>query len=316
MDDAWGRPDMTGHGEAENPSERLVLVTGPSGSGRSTVLKALEDAGFEAIDNMPSSLVPRLVRAKLEQPLALGLDTRNRDFAVNALLTLVNDLAALAHISFDLLYLDCSEDVLIRRFSETRRRHPLRPSLPPSEGVALELRLLSALRARADILIDTSALGPHDLRAEIMRLFGPQDGTALGVQVESFSYKRGIPRGVDFVFDCRFLNNPHWQPELRKLDGRDPRVAEFVAKDPRHDPFFARLQSMIESLLPEFAAQGKPLVTVALGCTGGQHRSVAMAEKLANALARGPWRVSKHHREIERMAEMNGSVTAADRMKA
>jgi UPF0042 nucleotide-binding protein len=305
---------MTDQSAREPHSERLLLVTGPSGSGRSTVLKALEDAGFEAIDNMPSSLVPRLVRAKLERPLALGLDTRNRDFAVDSLLTLVNALADQEHISFDLLYLDCSEDALIRRFSETRRRHPLRPSLPPSEGVALELRLLSALRTRADILIDTSSLGPHDLRAEILRLFGPQDGTAMAVQVESFSYKRGIPRGVDFVFDCRFLNNPHWQPELRKLDGRDPRVAEFVANDPRHGPFFQSVQAMVESLLPEFASQGKPLVTIALGCTGGQHRSVAMAEKLANALARGPWRVSKRHREIERVAKVDGSTSVADRI--
>ncbi|MCC1480083.1 RNase adapter RapZ [Roseibaca sp. Y0-43] len=303
---------MTDQGAREQNAERLLLVTGPSGSGRSTVLKALEDAGFEAIDNMPSSLVPRLVRAKLERPLALGLDTRNRDFSVDSLLMLVNALADERHVSFDLLYLDCSEDALIRRFSETRRRHPLRPSLPPSEGVALELRLLAALRTRADILIDTSTLGPHDLRAEIMRLFGPQDGSAMGVQVESFSYKRGIPRGVDFVFDCRFLNNPHWQPELRKLDGRDAAVADFVASDPRHDPFFQHVHALVESLLPEFASQGKPLVTIALGCTGGQHRSVAMAEKLANALARGPWRVSKRHREIERVTGVDGPVS--DRM--
>ena len=173
--------------------------------------------------------------------------------------------------------------------------------------MALELRLLSALRTRADILIDTSALGPHDLRAEIMRLFGPQDGTAMGVQVESFSYKRGIPRGVDFVFDCRFLNNPHWQPELRKLDGRDPRVAQFIASDPRHDPFFQRLQSMAESVLPKFALQGKPLVTIALGCTGGQHRSVAMAEITAAHLAESGWRVSKRHREMDLRSAARGS---------
>ncbi|CUX80366.1 MAG: ATP-binding protein ManX [Roseibaca calidilacus] len=283
---------------------RLVLVTGPSGSGRSTALKALEDIGFEAIDNMPSSLVPRLVRARLERPLALGLDTRNRDFSVNALLRLVEELASLPDTVFDLLYLDCAEDVLIRRFAETRRRHPLRPDLPPADGIALEARLLEAVRSRADMLVDTSALSPHDLRAEIVQLFAPQGRGAMGVQVQSFSYKRGIPRGVDMVFDCRFLNNPHWQPDLRRLDGRHPAVAEFIMQDSRAQPYFEKIHAMVDSLLPEFAKEGKPLVMLALGCTGGQHRSVAMAEKLANALARGPWRVSKRHRELERKAGM------------
>jgi len=283
---------------------RLVLVTGPSGSGRSTALKALEDIGFEAIDNMPSSLVPRLVRARLERPLALGLDTRNRDFSVNALLRLVEELASLPDTVFDLLYLDCAEDVLIRRFAETRRRHPLRPDLPPADGIALETRLLEAVRSRADMLVDTSALSPHDLRAEIVQLFAPQGRGAMGVQVQSFSYKRGIPRGVDMVFDCRFLNNPHWQPDLRRLDGRHPAVAEFIMQDSRAQPYFEKIHAMVDSLLPEFAKEGKPLVMLALGCTGGQHRSVAMAEKLANALARGPWRVSKRHRELERKAGM------------
>lgn len=306
---------MTGQDVREQTPQRLVLVTGPSGSGRSTALKALEDVGFEAIDNMPSSLVPRLVRAELERPLALGIDTRNRDFSVDALLILVNTLASLDNISFDLLYLDCSDDALIRRFSETRRRHPLRPELPPADGVAFELRLLSVVRARADMLLDTTSLSPHDLRAEIARLFAPQSDGSLVVQIESFSYKRGIPRGVDMVFDCRFLNNPHWQADLRRLDGRDPRIARFIVDDPRFAPFFAKIHALVESLLPEFAAQGKPVVTVALGCTGGQHRSVAMAEKLANTLARGRWRVSKRHREIERMAAVFAPATGSDRVK-
>lgn len=296
---------MTGHSSEMAATARLVLVTGPSGSGRSTALKALEDLGFEAIDNMPSSLVPRLVRATLERPLALGLDIRNRDFSVDALLSLVETLAALPDASFDLLYLDCSEDALVRRFSETRRRHPMRPDLPPAEGVALETRLLAAVRSRADMLIDTSALSPHDLRAEMVQRFAPEGRATMGVQVESFSYKRGIPRGADMVFDCRFLNNPHWQPDLRRFDGRDPKVAEFIMQDSRFEPYFKKLHALVESVLPEFAAQDKPLVMVALGCTGGQHRSVAMAEKLANRLARGPWRVSKRHRELERKAGMD-----------
>ena len=306
---------MTAQDVREQTPERLVLVTGPSGSGRSTALKALEDVGFEAIDNMPSSLVLRLVRAALERPLALGIDTRNRDFSVDALLILVKSLASLDHISFDLLYLDCSEDALIRRFSETRRRHPLRPELPPADGVAFELRLLSVIRARADILLDTTSLSPHDLRAEITRLFASQFDGSLSVLIESFSYKRGIPHGVDMVFDCRFLNNPHWQPDLRAFDGRDPRIAEFIVDDPRFAPFFEKIHDLVESLLPEFAAQGKPMVTIALGCTGGQHRSVALAEKLANRLARGRWQVSKSHREVERMAAVIAPATGSDRVE-
>lgn len=306
---------MTEHLEQECLPERLVLVTGPSGSGRTTALKALEDVGFEAIDNMPSSLVPRLVRAKLERPLALGLDSRNRDFAVDALLALVDTLSRRPDIDFDLLYLDCSEDALIRRFAETRRRHPLHPDLPPADGVALETRLLAAVCARADVLIDTSNLSPHDLRAEIARHFAPLGTNTMGVQVASFSYKRGIPRGVDMVFDCRFLNNPHWEPTLRQFDGRSSDVADFVVADPRFGPFFTKIHALVEGLLPEFAAQGRPLVTIALGCTGGQHRSVAVAEKLANTLAQGPWRVSKRHRELERMAGVDRPAHGSDRVE-
>ncbi len=282
--------------------DRLLLVTGPSGSGRSTALKALEDIGFEAIDNMPSSLVPRLVQDRLERPLALGVDTRNRDFSVNALLTLVEALSALPAVAFDLVFLDCSDAALIRRFSETRRRHPLSPERPPSEGIALEAQLLHPVRLRADVLIDTSALSPHDLRAEIVRLFDTAGADRLGVQVQSFSYKRGIPRGVDFVLDCRFLRNPHWDDGLRARDGRDAGVVDYIAADTNFAPFFDRVHALVESLLPAFADTGKPLVSIALGCTGGQHRSVAVAEKLAYALARSGWGVSKRHRELERGA--------------
>ena len=208
-------------------------------------------------------------------------------FSVNALLRLVEELASLPDTVFDLLYLDCAEDVLIRRFAETRRRHPLRPDLPPADGIALEARLLEAVRSRADMLVDTSALSPHDLRAEIVQLFAPQGRGAMGVQVQSFSYKRGIPRGVDMVFDCRFLNNPHWQPDLRRLDGRHPAVAEFIMQDSRAQPYFEKIHAMVDSLLPEFAKEGKPLVMLALGCTGGQHRSVAMAEKTGKCACTG-----------------------------
>lgn len=283
-------------------TERLILLTGPSGAGRSTALKALEDVGFEAIDNMPLSLVSRLIAAPLERPLALVLDARNRDFSVNALLDLVAELSVDPRLRFDLVYLDCPPAQLIRRYSETRRRHPLAPDSPAREGVELEARLLRPVQLRADVLVPTEDMTPHDLRAHMQALFGQPDQTGLRVHIESFSYRRGIPNGVDMVFDCRFLNNPHWEPALRALDGRDASVAAYVAQDDRFPPFFARIRDLVESLLPEYTQEGKTQLSVGLGCTGGQHRSVATAEKLAKALAEAGWPVSKRHRELERIA--------------
>lgn len=281
---------------------RLVLLTGPSGAGRSTALKALEDLGFEAIDNMPISLVSRLIERPLERPLALVLDPRNRDFSVNALLALVDELAASPRYDFDLVYLDCPVATLIRRYSETRRRHPLSPDREARVGIELEARLLRPVRLRADMLIETEAMTPHELRAQVQAQFATSEAGEMRVVVQSFSYRRGIPTGVDLVFDCRFLSNPHWQAELRARDGRDAAVAAFVTADPRFDDFFARVRDLIVSLLPEYAGEGKAQLSIGLGCTGGQHRSVAMAEKLANALAQAGWQVSKRHRELERIA--------------
>ena len=295
------------HSEGESPW-RLVLVTGPSGAGRSTALNALEDLGFEAIDNMPLSLVRPLLTAGLDRPLALVLDPRNRDFSVNGLLDLVADLAARPDITFDLVYLDCPVQVLIRRYSETRRRHPLSPDATAQVGIEVEARLLAPVRLRADILLETEGLSPHDLRAQVQALFSAPSDQPMRVQVESFSYKRGIPGGVDLVFDCRFLNNPHWQADLRALDGRDARVSDFVGADPNFDSFFAHVRSLVEFMLPVCTQEGKSQLTIGFGCTGGQHRSVATAEKLAKVLAQGQWQVSKRHRELERIAAQVASA--------
>ncbi len=282
--------------------DRLVLLTGPSGAGRSTALKALEDLGFEAIDNMPITLVSRLISQPLDRPLALVLDPRNRDFSVNGLLALVEEMASSPRFEFDLVYLDCPVRDLIQRYSETRRSHPLSQNGTPREGIELEARLLQPVRLRADVLIETGSMTPHDLRAHIRSLFGVSREDGLRVHVESFSYKRGIPAGVDLVFDCRFLNNPHWQPDLRAGDGRDQNVADFILADTRFAGFFDRVHDLVASLLPEYAQEGKAQLSIGFGCTGGQHRSVATAEKLSNALAQGGWRVSKRHRELERIA--------------
>lgn len=279
----------------------IVLVTGPSGAGRSTAINALEDLGFEVIDNLPLSLLPRLLEGPPpSRPLALGVDVRNRDFSTNALIETIDQLAGGSDQAAQVLYLDADEEVLVRRYSETRRRHPLAPAGPPLAGILREKDLLTPVRARADVLIETSDLSPHDLRAEIDRWFATGDGRQLGVTVHSFSYKRGLPRGMDIVIDCRFLRNPHWDENLRALDGRDASVDAYVAADDRFAEFFERVKGLIDLLLPAHTDEGKAHLSIGFGCTGGQHRSVAVAERLAAALAKDGWPVSKRHREMER----------------
>jgi UPF0042 nucleotide-binding protein len=281
----------------------LVFVTGPSGAGRTTTIRVLEDMGYEGIDNIPLSLVPRLVEgAPLGRPIALGLDVRNRDFNATALIELIDSLTRDPRVDLEVLYLDCAPSVLIQRFSETRRRHPLAPDETPAQGVEREIDLLAPIRVRADHLIDTTELTQHDLKAEITRRFDGQATGRLSVSVQSFSYKRGIPRGVDMIFDCRFLANPHWQPALRPLDGRDPAVERFVRADPRFAEFFRKVSELLLFLLPAHLDEGKAHLAIGFGCTGGQHRSVAMAEMIGSALAEAGWPVSKRHRELERKA--------------
>ncbi|MCV2889327.1 RNase adapter RapZ [Ruegeria aquimaris] len=280
---------------------QLVLVTGPSGAGRSTAIHVLEDLGFEAIDNLPMGLLLRLLDGPaLDRPLALGIDVRNRDFSSDGFLDLLKKLGAIDGLNVTTLYLDCSVEVLLRRFSETRRRHPMAQGASPEAGVARELDLLQPIRGVADTLIDTSMMNVHQLRAEVERWFAPSEGRQLAVSIESFSYKRGLPRSLDMVFDCRFLANPHWEPALRAADGRDPAVAAFVGADPQYGPFFDRVTDMLISLLPAFRSEGKAHLSVGFGCTGGQHRSVTLAEAVAKTLAEAGQQVSIRHREMER----------------
>ena len=292
---------MTQPLEDTGAAHRVILVTGPSGAGRSTAINVLEDMGFEAIDNLPLTLLPRLLDGPLGgRPLALGLDTRNRDFSTNALIETIDQLESWPGIVADLLFLDCRDDVLAHRFSATRRRHPLAPAESPDVGIAREQDLLGPIRARADILIDTSELTPHDLREELQRLLTPQTGTHLAVTVNSFSYKRGLPRGVDMVLDVRFLRNPYWEPGLRDGDGRDAAVAGYIRQDPRFAAFFSKVVELAQMLLPAYVDEGKAHFSIAFGCSGGQHRSVALAEMLGKALAEEGWQVSIRHRELER----------------
>lgn len=286
--------------KAEPGARPIVFVTGPSGAGRSSALNVLEDAGFEVVDNLPLRLIPALLDSPgQERPLALGIDPRNRDFSTTSVIDVLGRLTGVPGLAPELLYLDCSSDVLLRRFSETRRRHPLAPDDRPSEGIMREQEMLRPLRARADVLIDTSDLNVHQLRTEVVHWFAPEGQHHLSISVQSFSYKRGLPRSVDMIYDCRFLVNPYWQTELRSYNGTDATVAAYVKADPRFDAFAQQVLDLSLLLLPAYREEGKSHLSIAFGCTGGQHRSVVMAETHALRLAENGWQVSIRHRELD-----------------
>ncbi|MFK7836086.1 MAG: RNase adapter RapZ [Sulfitobacter sp.] len=283
---------------------RLVFVTGPSGAGRSSALNVLEDAGFEAIDNVPLRLLSALVDTPGEpRPIALGIDTRTRDFSTDAMMEMLGQFNLREDLSVELLYLDCAPDTLLRRFSETRRRHPMAEGGPPIIAITREQDLLRPLRARADVMIDTTNLNIHEMRTEVEQWFAPGGQHHLSISVQSFSYKRGLPRSVDMVYDCRFLRNPHWDAVLRTANGTDPRVQDYVSSDPLFAPFADQVFALSQLLLPAFRQEGKSNVSIAFGCTGGQHRSVTLAETHALRLAQEGWQVSIRHRELERRQE-------------
>lgn len=296
------------------PTERenqLLLITGPAGAGRSTAINILEDLGYEAIDNLPMHLLPRLLGGgPLDRPLAIGVDTRTRGFDVATLLKFIEDHSDVAPT---LVFLDSDENALLRRFMETRRRHPVAPSETPMVGIRREIELLQGLRERADILIDTSDLSPHDLKAEMGHMFSWEKSDSLAISVQSFSYKRGTPRGIDMIMDCRFLQNPHWQEDLRALNGKDKAVADYVKTDPLFAEFFDQLTAMCRLLLPAYQKEGKAYFAIGLGCSGGKHRSVCVTEALANLLAQDGWQVSIRHRELDRLAEATATLKGTTR---
>ncbi len=279
---------------------KLVLVTGPSGAGRSTAINALEDLGYEAIDNLPISLVSHVANPEvMQKPLAIGLDSRNRDFSTQWVLNLLSELALIENLQSELLFLTCEQKVLLLRYSETRRRHPLAPAETPLVGIEREFDLLAPIQAMANILIDTSAFTPHDLKSEVRKCFASKGVKRLAVSVHSFSYKRGLPNGVDTLIDCRFLNNPYWQPALRDQNGQIEAVQSYVKEDKRFELFFSKTLDLIKYLLPAYEAEGKSHFSIGFGCTGGRHRSVAVAELIREALAQSAWQVSIRHREME-----------------
>lgn len=297
MSDANGPQD-----EQESP---VILVTGLSGAGKTTALKALEDLGYEAVDNLPLSLLEPLLRLDVHERLAIGIDVRTRAFSTRRVLEAAKASAAMGR-AIRILYLDCSGPELIRRFSETRRRHPLAMERPAGDGIALERELLDGLRRIADVLIDTTGLSTNDLRRAVAARFGQPDARRLTLTLMSFGYARGIPRDADLVFDMRFLANPHWVPELRLGTGLDAPVRDHVMSDPAFQPAFDAMLGLLTLLMPGYAKEGRAYLTVAFGCTGGRHRSVAVAQAAGEALAGKGWSNRIVHRDIA-----NGSPDGA-----
>jgi UPF0042 nucleotide-binding protein len=292
---------MTTPADPTRPPQRLLLVTGLSGAGKSTVLAVLEDLGWETIDNFPVRLLKRLVAMPDEArgPLAIGFDSRTRGFVPADIIALVKDLAAREDILLSFVFLDCAGSELERRFNETRRRHPMAAGRPVLEGIAAERELLEPLRRWAEIMIDTSAMTSNDLQGHIRQLFAPDsaDG-AMTLTLSSFGFARGMPPLADLVFDMRFLDNPHWVPTLRELTGQDAPVGEHIEKDPAFADAFARIRDLLVMLLPRYVAQGKPYVHVAFGCTGGRHRSVYTAERMAESLRAAGFSPTVRHRNL------------------
>jgi UPF0042 nucleotide-binding protein len=281
--------------------QRLLLVTGLSGAGKSTALRTLEDSGWEVVDNLPLALLDNLLATPPSRagarPLAIGVDTRTRGFDANRIVRHIKRLAKDHDYPVETLYLDCAGAELIRRYSETRRRHPLAPDRPATDGIAAERELMEPLRRWADHVVDTTDTDSNRLQQQIRTRFADA-GNAPTLGVMSFGFARGLPRNADLVFDMRFLRNPHWQPGLRELTGTDPRVAAHIAADEAYEGAMARIEDLLLTLLPRYEAEGKAYVTVAFGCTGGRHRSVHVAQRVAARLREAGFSPTLEHRDL------------------
>ena len=283
---------------APGNTRQVVVVTGLSGAGKNSLLHALEDLGFETVDNPPLDTLEALAR-QAERNLAVGVDARSRGFSADSVLEALASLRRVPELSPSLVYLGAEDHVLFRRYSETRRRHPLAQTGTVADGIALERQLTAPLAREADWLLDTSALPLPRLRHLVEQRFGA-DAPELSISLVSFSYAAGLPPTADLVFDARFLKNPHYDPALRPLSGLDSEVGRFIEQDNDFAVYFDKILNLVNFLLPRFVQEGKKYATICVGCTGGQHRSVYMVEKLYAALARAGWHTSVTHREAAR----------------
>lgn len=279
----------------------IVIVTGLSGAGKSTAIRAMEDAGYFCIDNLPVTLVPKLTEmlGSTEQSrLALGIDAREKQYLRQAPVV-IDEMRRAGH-DVEVLFFDAAEEALVRRFSETRRRHPLAPDRPVTEGIAAERLALADLRHLADQIIDTSTLTVHELKRMLLQRFSEEGFAQPSLSVVSFGYRYGVPPQADLVFDVRFLPNPYFVPDLRPLTGRDEKVARYVLEQAEAREFLDLLVGLCQFVIPRYQKEGKSYVTIAVGCTGGKHRSVALAHELARRLDAPPMRIQVWHRDVEK----------------
>lgn len=296
-----------GSSQPNTPGGPVIVVTGMSGAGKSTALDIFEDLGYEVFNNLPLSLLPSLVRPASDdgkeippKPLAICIDVRSRQFDPETFRRKIEPALNDEHFQTALIFIDCEDATLQRRFTETRRRHPLAADRSVIDGVRLERERLNWFRDRADLNIDTSSMPVQALRRLLKGNFALDGNKTVRTSVISFAYRYGLPPEADLVFDVRFLKNPHYQNALRSLSGQDQAIAEYISDDSAFSPFFDSLGRLILSLLPAYEAEGKSYLTIALGCTGGRHRSVYTAERLANTLTDNGWEAALCHRDIER----------------
>jgi RNase adapter protein RapZ len=286
-------------------TQTILLVTGLSGAGKTTVLKTLEDIGWEAVDNFPIRLAGPLLdipvtgdRSTRLVSLALGFDSRTRGFKADALIQQIKQLQQRADLAIMTLFLDCAGTEIERRYAETRRRHPMAQDRPAMDGIAQERMMMEPLRRWADTVVDTSKMSANDLQHHIREQFSSETTPHSIITVTSFGFSRGVPHNADFVFDLRFLRNPHWDNDLRPLTGLDPDVSAYVESDPAYSQAMEKIRDFLTFLLPIYDAQGKAYVNIAFGCTGGRHRSVHVAEQFGKWLREDGFSPTITHRNL------------------
>ncbi len=285
--------------------QKILLITGVSGAGKTTVLKTLEDLGWETVDNFPIKLAGQLLKIPASGgedgpniPLALGFDSRTRGFDAEALIQQIKKLQNQPNLEILTLFLDCAGVEIERRYAETRRRHPMAQDRPAMDGIAIDRNLMEPFRRWAETVVDTSKLSAHDLQQAIRERFTSETSPHSTITVSSFGFSRGVPHNADLVFDLRFLRNPHWDSELRPMTGMDAAVAEYVSADPKYDEAMQKIRDLLRFLLPLYDAQGKAYINIAFGCTGGRHRSVHVAEIFGNWLREDGFVLTVAHRDL------------------
>ena len=282
-------------------NHELIIVIGQSGAGRTTVIHILDDQGFDTLDNVPVHLIPRVASRELvDKPLALGLDIRSKSFSVQNLMREISNWEALSRSRVVILFLQCSLNILIKRFSLTRRPHPVPGEDSLELSIKRELNLIAPLRDKADLVLDTSNTSPNELRLKLGSIFPLANNRNIQIILQSFSFIKGSPSGLDMIFDCRFLKNPNWEDDLKNLNGTDTEVKNYLYKDKTWESFNNSLIKMMSTIIPSFEREGKSYLSIGLGCTGGQHRSVFVAEQLFEHLLEKDYDVKILHTTLQK----------------